>query len=95
MIAAKKYHFTQWKVVICRVYVDGVRGHLAKSLAHKKRAKERFEEKSEEGGYIAHSLNWLPQQDSLQEEFYPRHKLSLVKPVRKQNGCLGRSHLLT
>ena len=55
MIAAKEYHLTQWQVVNCRVYVDGVRGHLAKSQAHKKRAKVRFEEKSEEGDYIAHS----------------------------------------
>ena len=34
-------------MVICRVNVDGVRGYLAKSQAVIRRAKERFEEKSE------------------------------------------------
>ena len=64
MIAAKKNCLTQWQVVICRVNVDGVKGNLAKSQAVLKRAKVRFEEKSEWGDYIAQGPNWLPQQDS-------------------------------
>ena len=47
VIAAKKNYSTQWQVVNCRVNVDGVRGILAKSQALTKRAKVRFEEKSE------------------------------------------------
>ena len=57
MITAKKKYLTQWGVVICRVYVEGVTGYLAKSLAHATRAKVWFEEKSEGGGNITHSAD--------------------------------------
>ena len=62
--AAKKFCLTQWQVVSYRVNVEGEKGNLAKSQAVLKRAKVRFEEKSEWGDYIAQGPNWLPQQDS-------------------------------
>ena len=64
VIAAKKNYSTQWQVVNCRVNVDGVRGILAKSQALTKRAKVRFEEKSEGGNCATHSPSGLPQQGS-------------------------------
>ena len=58
-----------------------MRGHLSKSQALMKRAKVRFAEKSE--GEIILPVAQIGYLSRIYNRFYPRHKLSLVKPVKK------------
>ena len=61
--------------------MDGVRGNLAKSQAPTKGAKVRFDKKSE--GEVILPTAQIGNLSRIRHKFCPRHKLSLVKPVKK------------
>ena len=61
--AAKKIYFTQWQVDSYRVGVEGVIGNLAKSQVVQRELSWGLKKKSEEGGNIAQTPAWRPQQD--------------------------------
>ena len=55
VVTAKKNDLNQWEVVNCRVNVGDVIGDLAKSQAVRRKARVRFEEKSEGENSTTHS----------------------------------------
>ena len=67
MTAAKKIYLTQWQVDSYRVSVEGVKGNLAKPQAVQRELIGGLKKKSEEGGNIAQSPDWIPQQDKNRE----------------------------